>query len=33
VKKGFRSIKFQPYELVSPLNYFFIDYIEFVPRR
>ena len=33
VKKGFRSIKLQPSELVSPLNYFFIDYIEFVPRR
>ena len=33
VKKGFRVIKLQPSELVSPLNYFFIDYVEFIPRR
>lgn len=33
VQKGFRKIKLQPAELVSPLNYFFIDYVEFVQRR
>ncbi|MGI6395037.1 MAG: ArnT family glycosyltransferase [bacterium] len=33
IKRGFSKIKLQPDKLVSSLNYFFIDYIEFLPRR
>lgn len=33
IEKGFKFFRIEPESLVSTYNYFFIDYIDFVPRR